>query len=148
MRHCYGAWWRRRITRPYLGIPVTQACWRKSSSEPNASDQLFWRTTLPPLPTVLQRAVKVFAVSLSVLIIAALSPLARLDSGPFKAPVSASAAEPHVGAGGYSLVASDGGIFSYGNASFYGSTGGLHLAAPIVGMAATPRRRRLLAGGL
>ncbi|HEX4175430.1 MAG TPA: hypothetical protein VHY81_05880, partial [Acidimicrobiales bacterium] len=36
------------------------------------------------------------------------------------------------------LVASDGGIFNYGDAMFYGSTGAIHLNAPIVGMAATP----------
>ena len=40
--------------------------------------------------------------------------------------------------GGYWLVASDGGIFSFGDAEFYGSTGGIHLNKPIVGMAATP----------
>ena len=40
--------------------------------------------------------------------------------------------------GGYWLVASDGGIFSFGNAQFFGSTGGMHLNKPIVGMAATP----------
>ncbi len=39
---------------------------------------------------------------------------------------------------GYWFVASDGGIFSYGDAKFYGSMGGKHLNAPIVGMAATP----------
>jgi hypothetical protein len=39
---------------------------------------------------------------------------------------------------GYWLVAADGGIFSYGDATFYGSTGGLTLNRPIVGMAATP----------
>ena len=39
---------------------------------------------------------------------------------------------------GYWLVASDGGIFSYGDAKFYGSTGAIHLNQPIVGMAATP----------
>jgi hypothetical protein len=39
---------------------------------------------------------------------------------------------------GYWLVASDGGIFSYGDAQFYGSTGAIHLNKPIVGMAATP----------
>ena len=38
------------------------------------------------------------------------------------------------GGGGYWLVASDGGIFSYGNAVFNGSTGGLALQAPIVAM--------------
>jgi hypothetical protein len=39
---------------------------------------------------------------------------------------------------GYWLVASDGGVFSYGDASFYGSMGGMHLNAPVVGLAATP----------
>ena len=39
---------------------------------------------------------------------------------------------------GYWFVASDGGIFAYGDAQFYGSTGSLHLNKPIVGMAATP----------
>ena len=39
--------------------------------------------------------------------------------------------------GGYWLVASDGGIFTFGDAAFYGSTGSLHLQ-PIVGMAPTP----------
>ena len=36
------------------------------------------------------------------------------------------------------MVASDGGIFNYGDAGFYGSMGGKPLNAPIVGMAATP----------
>ncbi len=35
-------------------------------------------------------------------------------------------------------MASDGGVFNYGDAAFYGSTGALRLNAPIVGMAATP----------
>jgi hypothetical protein len=39
---------------------------------------------------------------------------------------------------GYWLVASDGGIFNYGDAHFYGSAGAVHLNKPIVGMAATP----------
>ncbi|MGH8975274.1 MAG: sulfatase family protein, partial [Acidimicrobiia bacterium] len=39
---------------------------------------------------------------------------------------------------GYWLVASDGGIFSFGDAGFHGSTGALTLNKPIVGMAATP----------
>ena len=39
---------------------------------------------------------------------------------------------------GYWLVASDGGIFSFGNAAFLGSRGGQPLNKPIVGMAATP----------
>ena len=39
---------------------------------------------------------------------------------------------------GYWEVASDGGVFAFGSAKFYGSMGGQHLDAPIVGMAATP----------
>jgi hypothetical protein len=39
---------------------------------------------------------------------------------------------------GYWFVASDGGIFAFGNAGFFGSTGNLRLRQPIVGMAATP----------
>jgi Cu/Zn superoxide dismutase len=41
-------------------------------------------------------------------------------------------------AAGYWLVASDGGIFAFGDASFLGSTGGTKLVKPVVGMAATP----------
>ncbi|HEY1827712.1 MAG TPA: hypothetical protein VGF87_06815, partial [Acidimicrobiales bacterium] len=39
---------------------------------------------------------------------------------------------------GYRFVASDGGIFDFGTAPFEGSTGSIHLTAPIVGMAGTP----------
>ncbi len=42
---------------------------------------------------------------------------------------------------GYWLVASDGGVFTFGDASFCGSAGNLLLAKPIVGMAATPDGR-------
>jgi ribosomal protein L24E len=38
---------------------------------------------------------------------------------------------------GYWLLAQDGGIFSYGSAKFYGSTGAMHLNEPVVGIAAT-----------
>ena len=43
--------------------------------------------------------------------------------------------------GGYWLVGTDGGIFSFGDAAFYGSTGSLRLNKPIVGMASTPDGR-------
>jgi hypothetical protein len=36
------------------------------------------------------------------------------------------------------LVASDGGVFGFGDAVFHGSTGGMRLNRPIVGMAPTP----------
>jgi polyvinyl alcohol dehydrogenase (cytochrome) len=38
---------------------------------------------------------------------------------------------------GYRLIASDGGVFSYGNALYYGSLGCVHLNQPIVGAART-----------
>jgi hypothetical protein len=41
---------------------------------------------------------------------------------------------------GYWLTAADGGVFAYGTAAFHGSTGGVHLDKPIVGMAPTPDR--------
>jgi hypothetical protein len=51
----------------------------------------------------------------------------------------AGAATPHASApNGYWLVGSDGGIFNYGSAGFYGSTGSLVLQRPIVGMVTTP----------
>ncbi len=40
--------------------------------------------------------------------------------------------------GGYWVTASDGSVFAFGDAQFYGSMGGQSLNAPIVGMAATP----------
>ena len=52
------------------------------------------------------------------------------------APIVGMAANP--GGGGYWLVASDGGIFTFGSATFYGSAGALPLNAPIVSMSATP----------
>ena len=51
--------------------------------------------------------------------------------------------EPVVGmaptraAGGYWLVASDGGIFAFGDAAFAGSMGAHHLNKPVVGMVPT-----------
>jgi len=39
---------------------------------------------------------------------------------------------------GYWMVAADGGIFSFGDATFRGSTGADHLSTRAVGMAATP----------
>ena len=39
---------------------------------------------------------------------------------------------------GYWLVASDGGIFTFGDAGFYGRPAGVRPQQPIVGMASTP----------
>jgi outer membrane protein assembly factor BamB len=49
-------------------------------------------------------------------------------------PCNAPAGGPH----GYYLTASDGGVFTFGNLAFCGSTGAIGLNKPVVGMAATP----------
>jgi len=69
-------------------------------------------------------------------------------SRPLAAPVVGAAVVP--GGGGYWMTAADGGIFTFGDAGFYGNTytlgltglgGSRPLAAPIVGMAPTPDGR-------
>src|SRR3954451_2439967 len=52
-------------------------------------------------------------------------------SNPVVAPTTQSGA-------GYWVLGSDGGVFSFGAAPFYGSTGGMKLNRPVNGMAATP----------
>jgi len=52
------------------------------------------------------------------------------------APVVGMASTPN--RQGQWLVASDGGVFAFGSAKFYGSMAGKHLNAPVVGMASTP----------
>jgi cell wall-associated NlpC family hydrolase len=42
---------------------------------------------------------------------------------------------------GYWLFAADGGIFAFGDARFYGSTGGIHLNQPVVALVATSTNR-------
>jgi hypothetical protein len=54
-------------------------------------------------------------------------------------PITGSARTPS--AHGVWMAGSDGGVFAYGDAAFYGSTGNLRLVRPIVGMAATPDGR-------
>lgn len=62
----------------------------------------------------------------------------------FVAPVNLSSTlqvpclPPGLGPQGYRLAATDGGIFSFGNLPFCGSTGSITLAKPVVGIASTP----------
>ncbi len=58
-------------------------------------------------------------------------------SGSAGLPGPPSPAPPAPSNSSYWLVASDGGVFTFGNAGFYGSTGSIHLNKPIVGMAPT-----------
>ena len=66
---------------------------------------------------------------------------------PLNAPVVGIAMTPAAGGPpgtpgtnglGYWIVAGDGGVFTYGDAKFFGSTGGIHLNKPVVGIAPTP----------
>src|SRR6202022_3898497 len=69
-------------------------------------------------------------------------------SGPaqLSRPVVGSAPPPS--GQGYWLVAADGGVFTFGDAGFLGSTGGLHLNQPVVAVAgAPPGVRHLLGAG-
>ena len=71
-----------------------------------------------------------------VLTVALLAGLTSLATG---VPSARSATESATS--GYWLVGTDGGIFSYGKAGFFGSTGAIKLNQPIAGMAATPDGR-------
>jgi hypothetical protein len=57
-------------------------------------------------------------------------------TGAVNRPIVGMAATPD--GNGYWLTGSDGGVFTFGDANFFGSTGSLRLNRPIVGMAATP----------
>src|SRR2546430_4663448 len=75
-------------------------------------------------------------VALLVAVVVALAPAlpGSLNAVAATGRAAASPATSH----GYWFVAADGGIFSFGDAGFYGSTGGTPLNPPIVGVAARP----------
>jgi hypothetical protein len=62
------------------------------------------------------------------------------STGTTALTVTAPPPPPPQPAHGYWLVGSDGGIFSFGSAQFYGSTGNLHLQRPVVGIVPTADR--------
>ena len=62
--------------------------------------------------------------------------ISQAAPGHLNRPIVGMASTPD--GNGYWNVASDGGIFTFGDATFYGSTGSIHLNQPIVGMASTP----------
>ncbi len=60
-------------------------------------------------------------------------------NNPNEAPAtSPSCPQPPVPQPGYWQVAADGGVFTFGSAGFFGSTGSMRLNKPVVGMAITP----------
>jgi hypothetical protein len=67
------------------------------------------------------------------------SPAACIVTGQYTDPGNTQGfLDTWTGLQGYWLSATDGGIFTYGNGQFYGSTGNIKLNQPVVGMAATP----------
>jgi ribosomal protein L24E len=65
-------------------------------------------------------------------------PVVGIAVDPVAAPGSFNGPYPYPGSG-YWEVASDGGLFSFGSAHFYGSMGAVPLTRPVVGMAANPQ---------
>jgi hypothetical protein len=61
-------------------------------------------------------------------------------TAPLSSVVVAQTADPAATSSdeGYWLASADGGVYTVGNAGYYGSLGALHLQGPIVAMAATP----------
>ena len=59
------------------------------------------------------------------------------ESSLMVSPDSGEAAQVQTPGPGYRLVAADGGVFAFGDAAFYGSTGSLSLVRPVVGTADT-----------
>jgi ribosomal protein L24E len=64
------------------------------------------------------------------------APALGAPAGALNAPIVGLASTHD--AKGYWLLGQDGGIFSYGDARFYGSTGAMRLNQPVVGIAPTP----------
>src|SRR5437763_937247 len=90
-----------------------------------------WRR--PPLRTRTEDPVgrRIRIATLALVLLAASLAMVVRDA---HSAVSAAAEPP----AGYWMVASDGGIFSFGDAAFHGSTGGLVLRKPVAGMTVTP----------
>ena len=79
------------------------------------------------------RVRKFLGLALSVVALALAGSVALVARTPQPAAAATSS--------GYWLMGTDGGVFSYGKAGFYGSTGSIPLNQPIVGTAATPSGR-------
>jgi hypothetical protein len=85
-----------------------------------------------------RRSVVLFILLVIAVLLAALIPGLVGNSNPARAKLLSNpmtAADP---AGGYWLAAADGGVFTFGGAKFFGSMGGKHLNAPIIGIQSTP----------
>src|SRR5205807_2556028 len=128
---------RLRLKQDFGGVGCN--CTTSASRAAGARPAL-WSVLMPQSPRL--RGLVSRRRRLAALAAVALAGLAPLVSPavpvPARADAPASAAPNGAVGPGYWLVASDGGIFSFGSARFFGSTGAIHLNQPIVGMAATP----------
>jgi uncharacterized protein YkwD len=97
------------------------------------------RSGAHPTSTRSNVAHRTFAHPGSVLVDETSIPSASMAALSLNAPVVGMAATPN-GKGSW-RVAADGGVFTAGNAPYFGSAGALRLHQPIVGMAATPTGR-------
>ena len=84
---------------------------------------------------------KTVAVAASVLALGTVGLTALTSGASGAAELRAEAASGR----GYWLAGTDGGVFAFGTAQFYGSLSGKHLSAPISGHRRDPRRQGLLA---
>jgi hypothetical protein len=110
---------------PIPGLPIQQI-------------DAFGNVNLAPLGLTTKSALPQFAISLNgESQVTGQLTLKLTWTGP-KSSVCTSGGQTITTFNGYWLDASDGGIFSYGDANFWGSTGSLVLNRPMVGMASTP----------
>ncbi len=112
---------------------VTPASSGRWAASPSTNRWWAW----PPLPTAMATGWWPPTAASSASVTPASS--GSMGGKPLNQPVVGMAATPD--GRGYWLVASDGGVFSFGDAGFFGSMGGKPLNQPVVGMAATPDGR-------
>ena len=96
---------------------------------------------VPPAARLLKQGLGVLlgVASLSGALLIVQSRSSGAEVAAFSGPHTASAT-PNPALYGYWLAGSDGGVFSFGSARFYGSAANLHLQAPIVGITPTADR--------
>jgi hypothetical protein len=110
---------------PISGLPIQQI-------------DAFGNVNLAPFLLTTKSALPQFAISLNGETEATGQLTVKLTWTGSKASQCTSGGQTITTFNGYWLDASDGGIFSYGAANFYGSTGSLVLNKPMVGMAPSP----------
>jgi hypothetical protein len=112
-----------RINSPSITLPFTSECQPEGAITP----------TIGPTPEIQNTNYRLFADNGEVFSYGVSSFGSLADTKLNKSIVTGANTS-----NGYYEVASDGGVFAFGDAKFYGSTGNINLNQPIVGMAPTP----------